>query len=135
MSIEWYQSLEIGNENVDLQHKFFANLINRIEKNMHDSLDPSRSCDLLMELKKYAEFHFCSEENIARHMNLPGLASHHLRHIELLDEFTAYEKEIKLGIKSLSDFMKFLNHWFLSHTYYEDQILFNGEMRTTENAS
>lgn len=128
MPIEWYSSLETGNQDIDLQHKFFVNIINRIDANIDDENDKCRSCDLLMELKKYAEFHFCSEENIARHLNLSGLSLHHKKHQDLLDEFSKYEEEIQLGTKSLRDFMKFLNNWFIAHTFYEDQILFSSSI-------
>lgn len=125
MPIEWYSSLETGNIDVDLQHHFFVNLINRIEENIDDSHDTCRSCDLLMELKKYAEFHFCSEENIAKHLNLPGLPHHQEKHAELMNEFMNYEKQIMDGTKIIREFMKFLNNWFIGHTFYENQILFN----------
>lgn len=134
MPIEWYSSLETGNVDVDLQHKFFVNIINRIDANIDDSEDTCRSHDLLMELKKYAEFHFCSEENIAKHLKLSGLNLHQKKHIELLDEISNYEKEIKSGTKSLREFMKFLNNWFIGHTFYEDQILFGSSIcDETEN--
>jgi hemerythrin-like metal-binding protein len=125
MPIEWYSSLETGNIEIDQQHKFFVNLINRIENNISDSQDACRSSDLLIELKKYMDFHFCSEENIAKHLNLTGLSEHHDKHVEILKKFIQFEEQISSGEKTLPEFLKFLNNWFISHTFYEDQILFN----------
>jgi hemerythrin len=43
--------------------------------------------ELISELRKYADFHFASEENIASSCNLPAVSGHHQRHTELLEEF------------------------------------------------
>ena len=124
MTVKWESSLNTGCESVDLQHQYFMDLINRIEKDYKASNDDAYSQKLIEELKKYAEFHFASEENIATSMKLPGIAGHHQRHQELLGEFKSYAEELSQRLISIDQFLQFLTDWFTGHTYYEDQKLF-----------
>jgi hemerythrin len=67
MGLEWESDFETGNEYVDLQHGFFVDLINRVGINFSETDDAAYTEKLISELRKYAEFHFTSEENIATH--------------------------------------------------------------------
>ena len=65
MELYWVSEFEVGNEWVDLQHRYFLDLINRIGKSFKKTNDDDYRRKLIIELHKYAEFHFASEENIA----------------------------------------------------------------------
>ena len=125
MELEWESEFETGNEYVDLQHRYFLNLINRIRKNFRETNDVDFKGKLISELKKYADFHFSSEENIAISLNLPEVMSeHHQRHLELLEEFNHHAEDLANGSKTIDEFLGFLTDWFIGHTVYEDQKLF-----------
>jgi hemerythrin-like metal-binding protein len=124
MEIKWEPDFETGNEFVDLQHRYFVDLINRVEKNFKETDDDAYKEKLVDELRKYADFHFTSEENIATAYKLPGVNSHHQRHAELLEEFNENATELGQGIKTVDQFLDFLTEWFMGHTIYEDQKLF-----------
>ena len=129
MELEWESDFETGNEYVDLQHRYFLNLIARIRKKFKESNDVDYKRKLIIELKKYAEFHFTSEENIATSHNLPeAISSHHQRHLELLEEFDHNAEDLDKDLKSIDDFLGFLTDWFIGHTIYEDQKLFKKEI-------
>ena len=98
MQIEWESDFETGNEDVDLQHRYFLDLINRIKKNFEETKDVDHKGKLIIELKKYADFHFTSEENIATSCNLSGVSGHHQRHLELLEEFNHRAEDLKYTI-------------------------------------
>jgi len=125
MELEWESDFETGNEYVDLQHRYFLDLINRIRKNFKETNDDDYKGKLIIELKKYAEFHFTSEENIAAPHHLPeDISDHHQRHLELLEEFDHHAKDLDKGLKTIDEFIGFLSDWFIGHTVYEDQKLF-----------
>jgi len=125
MDLEWQSDFETGNEDVDLQHRYFLDLINRIRKNFKEANDVAYKEKLIIELKKYADFHFTSEENIATSHNLPEvISSHHQRHLELLEEFNHHAEDLANGLKTIDQFLGFLTDWFVGHTIYEDQKLF-----------
>ena len=73
---------------------------------------------------EYTDFHFTLEENIATSCNLPGVSGHHQRHLELLEEFNHRAENLSKGLTTVDDFLGFLTDWFVGHTIYEDQKLF-----------
>jgi len=124
MALEWESTFATGNEYVDLQHRYFVDLINRVGTNFNQTDDDAYKEKLVNELRKYADFHFTSEENIATSCNLPGVTVHHQRHVELLEEFNQHAEELNKGLKTVDEFLGFLTEWFMGHTIYEDQKFF-----------
>jgi len=125
MELEWESEFETGNEYVDLQHRFFVDLLNRVGINFRETDDAAYAEKLISELRKYADFHFTSEENIATSCNLQGVSAHHQRHLELLEEFNHHAEDLKKGLITVDQFLGFLTDWFVGHTVYEDQKFFN----------
>ena len=125
MEFEWQTDYETGNEYVDLQHRYFVDLIKRVSINFKDSNDDVYKEKLINELRKYADFHFASEENIATSCNLPGVNSHHQRHLELLEEFNHHASDLNKGLQTVDEFLDFLTDWLIGHTLYEDQKFLN----------
>ena len=125
MELEWESDFETGNEYVDLQHRFFVDLLNRVGTNFRETDDVAYTEKLISELRKYADFHFTSEENIAASCNLPGVGAHHQRHLELIEEFNHHAEDFNKGLMTVDQFFGFLTDWFIGHTIYEDQKFFN----------
>ena len=128
LELEWESNFETGNEYVDGQHRYFVDLINRIKKSHRETDDISYKEKLISELRKYADFHFTSEENIAAYYDLPGISAHHQRHSELLEEFNHHAVDLHNGLKTIDEFIGFLTDWFIGHTVYEDQKLFKKDI-------
>ncbi len=122
--LKWVSEFEIGNEYVDLQHRHFLNLINRIGKNLRETNDDDYKRKLIIELHKYADFHFTSEENIAISSGLPGVKNHHQLHLQLLEELNQYAENLDNGLKTIDEFLEFITDWFLVHTQHEDRKFF-----------
>ena len=127
MELYWVPEFEIGNEYVDLQHRYFLDLINRIEKNFRETNDDDYKRKLIIELHKYADFHFTSEENIAISCGLPGVESHHQLHLELLADLSQYAENLDSGLKTIDEFLEFITDWFLVHTQHEDRKFFKAK--------
>ena len=124
MELRWVSEFEIGNEYVDLQHRHFLSLINRIRKNLRETSDEDYKRKLIIELHKYADFHFTSEENIAISLDLPGIKSHHQLHLQLLEELNQNAENLDKGLKTIDEFLEFITDWFLVHTQHEDRKFF-----------
>ncbi|MBF0283729.1 MAG: hemerythrin domain-containing protein [Magnetococcales bacterium] len=120
----WNAKFAIGVELVDLQHRYFLDLINRVWDGFSLSEDEVYQRRLIQELRKYAEFHFLSEENLAYSLGLPHLSLHHERHMELLGELDRRTEAVLREGADAEEFFMFLISWFSGHTYYEDRILF-----------
>ena len=124
MQLYWVPEFEIGNEYVDLQHRYFLDLIMRIVKNFKETGDAYYKRRLMVELQKYAEFHFVSEENIAVSIGLSKVDDHHKIHKQVLDDLNHYAKNLDSGLKTIDEFLEFITDWFLVHTQHEDRNFF-----------
>jgi hemerythrin len=127
--LPWSEQYAVGVEDVDLQHHYFLNLINRIQTDFTTTTDGHLRQQLLLELRKYADFHFLSEEILALRQGRFGVNEHHERHAELLAELDSRANAIVNYSKSDEGLFQFLKDWFVGHTYYEDRILFGVRQR------
>ncbi len=110
MLLEWQLDFETGNEYVDIQHRYFVYLINRVGINFRNTNDVAYKEKLISELRKYADFHFTSaEENIATSCHLAGVSSHHQRHSELLEEFNHRAEDLSKGLTTVDEFLGLFN--------------------------
>jgi hemerythrin len=128
MKLYWVPEFEIGNEYVDLQHRYFLDLITRIEKNLRQTTNDDYKRKLIIELHKYADFHFASEENIAISCGISGVNNHHQLHLQLLEELNHYAENLDSGLKTIDEFIEFITDWFLVHTQHEDRKLFKAKI-------
>ena len=124
MELYWVSEFEIGNEYVDLQHRYFLDLITRVGKILKETNDDDYKRRLIVELHKYADFHFVSEENIAISRGLQGVKNHHQLHLKLLEDLNQYAENLDNGIKTIDEFLEFITDWFLVHTQHEDRKFF-----------
>ncbi|MBF0185632.1 MAG: hypothetical protein HQM06_14775 [Magnetococcales bacterium] len=123
----WQDKFLTGNEDVDFQHHFFLNLINRIGCALVTTQNAEYQEAILEELLLYAEFHFISEENIAHALQLPLLSQHKQRHLELLAELRLHIRQLHDQEMGKEQFVFFLNEWFAGHTLYEDKKMFHAD--------
>lgn len=127
--LPWDEKYAVGVEDVDLQHHYFLNLINRIQADFTTTTDAGFRQQILLELRKYADFHFLSEEILALGQGRSGLNEHRERHSELLAQLDSRADAIANNRQSSEEFFLFLINWFAGHTFYEDRILFGVQQR------
>lgn len=124
-SFEWDSCYETGLEDVDEQHQYLVEVINRygalIAQN-NISLQDIRMA--LFELSRYAEFHFKEEENLMRQAGVYQL--HIDEHIKVHRAFMADIISMQAFIseenkKSSEQLLNFLIHWLAYHILGIDQ--------------
>lgn len=122
--VEWRPEYEIGIEDIDLQHHFFLNLINRLGKEIEESKNLSYRAALIEELNAYGRFHFISEENMMLKAGYPKFTKHKALHLELLDQLSTRGNMLSLNNsnKAAPEILNFLIDWFLKHTMIEDRL-------------
>lgn len=121
MKFEWDQSYEIGNELIDTEHHLFIDLIKNVAYSVEGDTDSEYIVKLLMEVEKYAEFHFLSEENIMESCAYPDIERHRQGHRLLLDRLTDKIRQYERGEVEALDVLEFLVDWFTVHTVKEDR--------------
>lgn len=120
----WKSSYQLGIDDIDFQHYFFINLLNRLANCIEKSNDHHYKQSLISELNAFARFHFTSEENMMSSSGYPGLEEHREEHRNLIDQLSAKEM-LFLKNKSneaVGDIISFLFQWFLQHSNSEDQL-------------
>ncbi|MBF0381286.1 MAG: hemerythrin family protein [Magnetococcales bacterium] len=118
--VSWKQNYTTGNEDIDAQHRYFANLINRINHELLKPSDVSYQTKLLQELHSYSQFHFLSEENIMYKLGVSNLEEHKTMHILLSDTLNDMISRIESKQILPLQILQFLTNWFVSHTTEED---------------
>ncbi len=122
--IEWKPEYALGIEDIDNQHKFFINLINRLSGELRDVNCKDHASAIIKELNAYAHFHFISEENLMRNAGYPMLKEHKVLHLKLLDKLSTEELvlDFEFTKQRAEEIIEFLSHWFLYHTVNEDRV-------------
>lgn len=118
--IQWDPSYEIHHELIDSQHRIFVMLLNRLMANVAKGEDKEHLLRVLNELKKYAEFHFVSEENVMYECAYPGLANHEQIHAEILNKVIDLEQQVMQDQARAVDVVIMLRKWLFSHILIED---------------
>ncbi|NGZ07446.1 MAG: hypothetical protein G8237_13945 [Magnetococcales bacterium] len=117
---DWRYGYETHNKIVDLQHKYFIELMNRLYDELATTSDKKYQERLLDELISYAKFHFISEENILL-KHLPQKFNHQKElHEILLQDLLIKIESMKLGNDKPEDIIHFVVEWFFTHTITED---------------
>ena len=119
----WRPEFNLGIEEIDLQHRYFLRLINRLHRAMQSGDDHATQVALLRELNAYVKFHFISEENMMRFASYDQLTEHQRHHYELIDQLNAKESglSVRYNEQQAQAVVEFLVRWFTIHTTGEDK--------------
>ena len=121
MEITWKKQYEVGNIEIDSEHKVFVEIICKIKEAISQQYDWKQLGYLLEELLKYTDFHFCSEENIMRFCNYPKLKYHREKHHILLMDLRQKIHVLQgKDQEKVNELITFLIDWFINHTLKED---------------
>jgi hemerythrin len=110
-ALHWKDEYETGVEEIDLQHRYFMALINRMYSEFKAAIHDEYRDRLFDELGRYAAFHFLSEENLMIKFGYPDLDRHHAMHRHLIDELSWRAQS-----KAYDALFEFLVAWFVDHT-------------------
>lgn len=134
IDIKWDYKFEVGHPRIDNEHRVFVDLIRAVSCEAETHCGKDKGMRLLLEVRKYAEFHFVSEENIMLDAGYPDYEAHRDEHAWLLrrleDEFHRYYSD-RVGLDTLANFMF---EWFAMHTTVSDKKLV-GWVSAQERAS
>lgn len=123
INLKWDQKFELGHQRIDNEHRVFLSLIIDASTMGETTAPKDRALRLLAEVKKYAEFHFLSEENIMIDVDYPDYEHHKAEHARLLARLDDKIHLYTAGSKSLTDVANFMFEWFALHTTQIDKKL------------
>ncbi|MCU7795614.1 MAG: hemerythrin domain-containing protein [Candidatus Thiodiazotropha sp. (ex Myrtea spinifera)] len=123
IKVAWNKKFEVGHERIDFEHKIFLNLIREASLLPEMGTSRERVMRHLDEVKKYALFHFTSEENIMFDVAYPDFKKHRQEHAMLLALLDERSHQYKDGDIDLDGVVVFLFEWFALHTTQVDTRL------------
>lgn len=125
MDLDWKSEYNLGVEEIDFEHRIFVSIIKKIDRAIKNSNEERSLLRLILELKKYAAFHFQSEENTMLDVKFPDVLEHKNQHERLLSKLQLIILQIEMEQIELQKLPDFLMEWFVSHTLEEDRKLTN----------
>jgi hemerythrin len=118
MGIEWRESLSIGVDEIDNQHKQLLSHFDQLLKACENGKGMEELKELLNFLDGYVIKHFKDEESIQRLRNYPGYEAHKKEHEAFITQLNALKLEISTQGAALHHIIE-TNHlmlkWLLHH--------------------
>ncbi len=139
--IDWSDELSVGIQEIDDQHQFLVELLNKLHRAIHQRQGTAAAQAILVELADYTRIHFAVEESLMRILGYPGYADHKQQHDHLIEEIGELQEKLESGKKSITfELLHFLRIWLTRHIMEEDQqyspfFLSRGAVATGDKAS
>jgi hemerythrin len=116
----WSKELELGNDLIDTQHRMLYLLAHKLDITIKGKETQHTIQRTILELKKFTQFHFVSEENLMLETGYPELDKHMLVHSELLRQLDEALIHINKHSTQPADLLIFLTQWLHGHVLHDD---------------
>lgn len=120
MYIRWSDKHALGNVLIDTQHRMLMMLCRKLDIAIKTQQTPQTIQRVILEVKKFAEFHFVSEQNLMHEIGYPEVEAHSKIHTALLVDLQMELQKINHRTEFPEDLLYSLNQWVISHIEEED---------------
>ncbi len=110
----------MSNALIDTQHRMQMLLCRKLEIAIKTAQPEQTIQRVILELKKFAEFHFISEQNLMHEIGYPQVAEHAQIHNTLLIDLQVELSKIRYHSAFPDDLMAPVYAWFNNHVVEED---------------
>ena len=117
--MEWSREFETGLAEIDVQHRYFLQLIRRANE-VRIGADAQGRSSILNELLGYANCHFGYETALMRTYEYPGRVQHVTEHEQILSQVKSFLSEENANFHKVT---MLLFNWFAAHSTLEDRAL------------
>jgi len=114
----WKADMSVGLEELDQDHRFLIQVINRLAVNAEDDGDAEAVLECLASLRNYAEFHFAREESVMRACGYSTLAEHQDEHRAFVDRFDQGDANFHREINQ--NLICYRKYWLTHHILVVD---------------
>ncbi len=120
--ISWDETLSVGLETFDKEHKQLVELVNKLHIGMISGEPHAAMDETLDGLAKYTATHFKHEEELMSTFDFPEIDEHMHEHKKLLEQVSQFHKEFHDGKTSFTiELMQFLRDWLANHIKETDK--------------
>ncbi len=118
--LEWNADYATGIPEIDSQHSYLFELVNRSIRGLSGLPDPVAQRQLLAELKLYTQRHFAYEEKCMEDAGYAHLAEHRQSHQRLRVQLARFASDLESGTLEPRALAEFLRNWLTLHVLRED---------------
>ena len=118
LRIEWDESLSVGINLIDEQHKMLIERTNAISEAMEMKRGLEKILQTLEFMIEYTKFHFSAEEKIMKDNDYPKFTDHHKLHEEFKARLNLMVQDFEEegATSGLSqEITTYLNNWLVTH--------------------
>lgn len=139
--VEWNDSLNMGIQEIDQQHRMLVDILNEFNEALHQHQGTEKASIILERLADYTRIHFAVEESIMRLLDYPDYQPHKALHDELIAQLMDLAVKFAAGKKSVNfELLHFLKRWLTHHIQeedmaYKEHFLSHGVVAGTETRS
>ena len=119
--MKWEPAFNLGIPEVDKQHKKIIDLINALNKAFIDNVTNEKIGDILDEMRKYANEHFKTEEDLFKKSRFPLMKEHIEQHEYFVKKVEDFISKFDQGQPITFRLMKFLRSWWTNHILDSDR--------------
>ena len=122
MRLEWSEQYRLGIPSIDIQHKKWIDLMNKLLA-LRDVQDKHYEVlDALSELSAYTEFHFSYEEKFFNEHGYAESAAHQVKHREFEKKIIKFLSQSATGSPPMvSNLLGEMRTWLIEHICQEDK--------------
>ncbi len=113
--ITWDDTLSVGIEEIDEQHKVLIGLLNELHAGVIAGNSATLCREVLDRLGEYTRIHFTTEESLLRILHYPQYERHKQEHERLLGELERLQGELDAGELISLELLDFLRGWLAGH--------------------
>ncbi|NLV26520.1 MAG: hemerythrin family protein [Methanomicrobiales archaeon] len=111
-----------GIESIDEQHKHLISLLNRMFEALFQKKGKDKLAYVIDEMKKYAVYHFSTEESLMEKAGFTGLTDHCAFHELFTSKVNDFSEKFDLQDEALTaEVTIFLTNWINEHLSMVDQ--------------
>ncbi|MBF0214611.1 MAG: bacteriohemerythrin [Magnetococcales bacterium] len=120
--IRWRDSLSVGVQAFDVDHKNLIEQINQLNVAMDQKQGAPQLQSILDELINYATTHFTREERLLNDHGYDGVTEQHHQHVKFINYIREQNRELSRedSFALASELLKFLKDWLLQHILKHD---------------
>lgn len=122
MYIHWDPRYETGHPLIDAEHRLLVMLFRKLDIAIKTQQRPATMERIVLEVKKFVEFHFVSEENLMLESGYPGVEAHCMQHRELSLALVGRIDKLHTRAEFPEDLLDFLMRWLSEHIAQDDRL-------------
>lgn len=122
--MEWTESLAVGVELIDSQHKALIKAINDLFEACSMGKGRKKVSDTMQFLQDYINTHFGDEEKLQLRVGYPDYQNHRKLHAEFVASVAGFKEQLDTEGPTISLVAKlnsFVSNWLIHHISVEDK--------------